>query len=257
MGLHHKSRDYLFQEFVKRSYRDSKGAVQKALLSIRPDEIASMKEDLDAHNGRILALLSSMRGGPATRKEAETGYLELIRRYAPATRAAIYAFEEKDRIRFRAGVGACRTLPKILKVDRDLIPAIAEAETVASIPSDSPLAHDFRRQRLVGCFAILFRRQKPTALVHWNQEGVATDPYLLLLLEVLAIQRGDRALPSEPVKKPASRPKRVARQTPRKPISPKTPKKRIIPPGILDDSISGKTPLEAIDPSEPLSPEKS
>jgi hypothetical protein len=83
MGLHHKSRDYLFQEFVKRSYRDSKGAVQKALLSIRPDEIASMKEALEAHTGRVLALLSSLRRGPKTRKEAENDCLELIRRYAP------------------------------------------------------------------------------------------------------------------------------------------------------------------------------
>lgn len=254
MGLHHKSRDYLFQEFVKRSYRDSKGAVQKALLSIRPDEIASMKEALEAHTGRVLALLSSLRRGPKTRKEAENDCLELIRRYAPATRAAIYAFEENGRIRFRVGVGACRTLPQILRVDHDLIPGIAEGETVVSIPSDSPLAHDFRRQRLVGCVAILFRRQKPTALVHWNQEGVPIDPYLLLLLEVLAIQRGDRALPSEPVRKPATRPKRVARKAPTKKKSAKTPKKRIIPPGILEESGSSHSPLEAKAPSEPDAP---
>jgi len=248
MGLHHKSRDYLFREFVKRNYRDSKGTVQKALLSIRPDEIAAMKEGIETQAARILDLLAHLRETFTTRKAAETGALELLRRTSGGNRGALYLFSDKNLARLRTGVGSIRALPKTVSVDPDLLPPFSsDAQAVLPIPPDSPLAHDLRRQRLLGSAAVIARKRKPSALVFWNQTGAQADATPLLILEILALHRGDRALPPEPVKA-APRKAKSARKTQTK-KKPAKAKKRILPEGILETSVA-TPPTQAGAPPE-------
>ncbi len=48
MGLHQKSRDFLFQEFVNRSYQGASAQLRKALIALGPDKILLQKDAL--HN---------------------------------------------------------------------------------------------------------------------------------------------------------------------------------------------------------------
>ena len=104
MGLHQKSRDYLFQEFVSRSYQGASAQVRRTLIALGPDKILLQKNALEfaeeelrklndffsyalheSHenaDARLLSLLKSALATPylawyVTEKNAQTGSLVL------------------------------------------------------------------------------------------------------------------------------------------------------------------------------------
>jgi len=104
VGLHQKSRDYLFQEFVSRSYQGASAQVRRTLIALGPDKILLQKNALEfaeeelrklndffsyalheSHenaDARLLSLLKSALATPylawyVTEKNAQTGSLVL------------------------------------------------------------------------------------------------------------------------------------------------------------------------------------
>lgn len=104
MGLHQKSRDYLFREFVSRSYQGASAQVRRALIALGPDKILLQKNALEfaeeelrklndffsyalheSHENADARLLAILKGALATpylawyvlEKDAQTGTLVL------------------------------------------------------------------------------------------------------------------------------------------------------------------------------------
>lgn len=207
MGLHQRTRDYLYQEFIRRNYQGARDDLKKALLEVRPDDIADLKKSVTRQERRHGALALWLADLGTSRKEMEKSALELLKKECGFGRLAFYRAAAGGSLERKISVGGDSGFPRVLKPDWALKPFGAKALTLVSV--DMPWAHDLKNQGLTGRHALFLKAGKLSALLAWSAP-VEADGFGRLVLELLTLLRGDRPVPQDaPAPTPAPKKKKV------------------------------------------------
>lgn len=238
MGLHQRTRDYLYQEFVRRNYQGASDELKKTLLSLRPDDMVAAQKTLARENRRQEALGAWVQAFGHHRRDLEKNTLELLRKEGGLGRLSFYRIGSGSQFERKWVVGGDAGFPKGLTVDPLLKPAVSDACLVAS--PDWPWSHDLKNQGLSGRHVLFQKNGKPSALLAWSN-AVALDAFGLLVVQLLAIFRGDRPLPTDPAPQPPK--KAPAKPATKAPQAKKAQKKILEPSKLLRRKLLAKPVL--------------
>jgi len=122
MGLHEKSRNYLFREFVLRNYQGAKGKVKKNLLGIRPDDIMLYKADWQLSCSVRLEIIKSAEEKKFCIKPFDEAYA-IIKRVLPFRDESFYCIKNDDEYA-RAGTKKKSKYPDTIRRFPDAIEKI-------------------------------------------------------------------------------------------------------------------------------------
>lgn len=240
MGLHQRTRDYLYQEFIRRNYQGARDDLKKALLEIRPDDIAELKKSVTRQERRHGALAQWLANLGPSRKDMEKSALDLLKKECGLGRLAFYRAAGGQTLERKLAVGGESGFPRVLKPDWALKPTGAKALTLATV--DMPWAHDLKNQGLTGRHALFLKSGKLSALLAWSAP-VEADGFGRLVLELLTLLRGDRPMPQDaPVTSPVPKKKKIEVA---KAKSPKNPKAKVLEPSrLLKKKLLGPATLD-------------
>lgn len=213
MGLHQKSRDYLFREFVSRSYQGASAQTRRALIALGPDRILLQKNALEFAEEELKKLNDFFSYAlHESHENADARLLSILKTALGTPFLAWYLLDKNSQngtLVLESGLG--KKAPESLSLLTEYSGAISGKNPIHFVSSRSPLSASLEEQGLPKNPSLIFPKSpRPGFFVLGGKEAelkkLLALPFTQILVKMLVYFQPQRP---QGVEKPAPKPKKT------------------------------------------------